>query len=253
MVLRYTILFLFCCYVFPISVRASPPSFVKGQWSFETQGGSLQNKVSDDASPERFTALFFLYDVGPLVQSPNQDRRNLGIAKATTYQESEIRNQNARFGLEYAVLSWLGIGGSFTRSNTQVTNVLPGDYLILASFGVPIPNPRTDPPELGNLGTFFPRTLNANLTVAELEAALHYPVSLFDFYLRGGYGQLWEGGSGRKESLAMGTRIVWENWFVGFEFYRGTLFSDLGRTDFFREEGFRLGAGFRFLPTHKSL
>lgn len=248
MFLRIFVSFPFCVFLITFSLQATPTSFAKGQWSWELQGGSLQNKVSDDASPERFSTLFFLYDVGPLVQSPNPERRNLGLAKAASYQESEIRNQNVRFGLEYALLSWLGFGGSITRSNTQVTNVLPGDYLILASFGVPVPSPRGDAPELTNFGTFFPRTLNANLTVAELEIALHYPIALFDVYLRGGMGQLWEGGSGRKESLAIGTKLVWENWFVTFELYRGSLFSDLGRTDFFREEGFRLGTGFRFLP-----
>lgn len=252
MVLRILVFLLFSVFLAPLSLRANPPSFAKSQWSWEVQGGSLQNKVSDDASPERFSTLFFLYDVGPLVQSPNSERRNLGIAKAATYRESEIRNQNVRLGLEYALLSWLGLGGSITRSDTQVTNVLPGDYLILASLGVPVPSPRVDAPELTNFGTFFPRTLNANLTVAELEVALHYPISFFDFYLRGGIGQLWEGGSGRKESMALGSKIVWESWFVSLELYRGSLFSDLGRTDFFREEGFRLGTGIRFLPKEVS-
>lgn len=228
---------------------AHPKAFEKNQWLFEIQGGSLKSKVSDDASPERFTTLFFLYDVAPLALSPNAERRNLGVAKALNYKESEILNQNVRLGTEYALLSWLGVGGSLTRSNTQVTNVLPGDYLVLASFGIPVPNPREDAPELANFGTFFPRTLNASISSAELEASLHLPVFIFDCYLRGGFGQIWEGGSGRKESISIGSRIVFDTINLSFEFYRSSIFADFGRTDFLREEGLRFGAGYRFLPS----
>ncbi|MCZ8342421.1 MAG: hypothetical protein O9301_05255 [Leptospira sp.] len=227
---------------------ANPKPFEKKQWLFEIQGGSLKSKVSDDASPERFTTLFFLYDVAPLVLSPNAERRNLGAAKALNYNESEILNQNVRFGAEYALLSWLGVGGSLTRSITQVTNVLPGDYLVLASFGIPVPNPREDAPEITNFGTFFPRTLNANITSAELEASLHLPVFIFDCYMRGGFGQVWDGGSGRKESISIGSRVVIDTINLSFEFYRSSIFADFGRTDFLREEGFRFGVGYRFLP-----
>ncbi|MCZ8346975.1 MAG: hypothetical protein O9346_11205 [Leptospiraceae bacterium] len=239
---------IFLCYITCMNIFAGTSAFEKNQWLFEIQGGSLQSKVSDDASPERFTTLFYLYDVAPLVLSSNPERRNLGIAKALDYKESEIINQNLRWGVEYGILSWLGIGGSLTRSNTRVTNVLPGDYLVLASFGVPVPNPREDLPELTNFGTFFPRTLNASIASAELEASLHLPFNIYDFYLRGGLGQIWDGGSGRKESLSLGTRVLIENIAVSFELYRSSIFADFGRTDFLREEGFRLGAGYRYLP-----
>ncbi|GBF50181.1 hypothetical protein LPTSP4_17050 [Leptospira ryugenii] len=244
------LLFLIVIFSLPsqLQLKASTSAFQTKQWLVELQGGSLVSKVSDDASPERFTNLFFLYDVVPLLNSPNIERKNLGLSKSIDYQESQIQNFNARLGVEYAILPWLGLGGSLTRSNTVVTNVLPGDYLILASFGIPIPNPRDDSPELSNYATFISRTLNASITSKELELSLHLPLGNFDFYTRGGLGQIWEGGRGRKESVSIGTRYVYEQILVSLEVYRSSLFSDLGRTDFLKEEGIRIGLGFRILP-----
>jgi hypothetical protein len=62
--------------------------------------------VSEDASAEKFKDLYYIYDIIPLIQSPNAERVNLGIYKSSVFRESEIKSQNYRLGFEYRLFHY---------------------------------------------------------------------------------------------------------------------------------------------------
>lgn len=240
-------LFLFLILVLQIY---SKNSFKRGALLFDFGIGNLKTKVSDDASPERFTTLFFTYDVSPLYNSTNEERRNLGILKALTYKESTIQNIQSRASFEYGLFDYIGIGISYNQSSTKVRNVLPGDYLILASFGIPPESPKQTRPELSNYSTFIRRDLNAIISSVDLDLSFHLPYKNFDPYFRMSYGRLLDGvnnpNEARKLGLALGLRYFINKFTIHSEFYRGRILGDLGRTDFALEEGLRFGIGYSF-------
>ena len=228
----------------------SENSFKKGSMILDISVGNLKTKVSDEASPERFTTLFFIYDVAPLYNSINDERRNLAILKTFTYKESTIQNIQTRTAFEYGLFNNIGIGISYNQSSTRVNNVLPGDYLILSSFGIPPESPKSTKPELSNYSTFIRRDLNAIISTIDFDLSFHLPYKNFDPYLRLSYGRLLDGvnnpGEARKLGSAIGVRFFISKFSIHTEYYKGKILGDLGRTDFALEEGIRLGLGYSF-------
>lgn len=213
--------------------------------------GSPKTIVSEDASSERFKDLYYIYDLIPLIQSPNQERANLGLYKSSVFKQSEIINTNFRFGFEYRLFPLLGLGASYNQSSVTVTNVLPGDYLVLFSSGIPPEPPKNSPPEAGNFTTLFARDLRSTITTGELEASLHLlPNSKkIDPFLRIGYGRAIRGvfGSSEKFTYTGGLRYIHnERVSISLEYFKGDLFGNLGRTDFSVEKGWRIGFGIYF-------
>ncbi len=237
-------LFLF---LFTLTIFSESKNFEKNKFYFDFGYGNLNTKVSDAASAETFSTLYFYYDLNPLIQSQNEERRNLGLYKLSEFKESKIINNHTRFGIEYAVFKYLGIGSSINNSNTKVTNVLPGDYLILYSLGLTPPSPKNSPPEFSNYTTLLRRDLNARISTIDLELSFHFPISNFDFYTRLGYGKILEGSlnpsQAYKTSTIFGTRFFYSKIFLSLEYYNATIIGDLGRSGYAIENGFRFGFG----------
>ena len=207
--------------------------------------------VSEDASAEKFKDLYYIYDIIPLVQSPNAERVNLGIYKSSVFRESEIKSQNIRLGFEYRLFPMLGLGASYNQSNLVVTNVLPGDYLILYSLGLPPESPKNTPPEVSNLTTLNSRDLRSSISTVEAEVNFHLlpKIKNIDPYLRLGYGTAIRGvfGSSQKFTYTAGIRYIFnEKVSTSLEYFKGDLFGNLGRTDFAVEKGWRVGIGIYF-------
>lgn len=207
----------------------------------------LNTTVSDLASAERFREYYTLYDVLPLLESSNEDRRNLGIIKISQFKTSELINNNFRLGYEYKILSFLGIGGSYQYSRVVVTDVLSGDYALLPQFGISPPPPSNTPPDLSNYSTLFPRDLKSKITSLELEGTLH-PIrnpDIWDPYFRFGYGTAIEGvfGPSEKFSYTLGSRFYFDPVYFLLEYSKSDLYGNLGRTNFAIDRGFRIGLG----------
>jgi hypothetical protein len=213
--------------------------------------GSLKTIVSEDASAEKFKDLYYIYDINPLIQSPNSERVNLGLVKSFVFRESKIENVNSRLGFEYRLFRMFGLGTSYNQSSVTVTNVLPGDYLILYSLGLPPESPKNVPPEPSNFSTLNSRDLRSTISTAEVEASIHLlpNVKHLDPFIRLGYGTALRGisGSSQKFSTSAGIRYIYnEKWSVSLEYYKGDLFGNLGRTNFVVESGGRVGLGIYF-------
>lgn len=234
-------------YLFVLPIFSESKSFEKNKFYFDFAFGNLKTKVSEAASAETFSTLYFYYDLNPLIQSQNEERRNLGLYKLSEFRESKIINYNTRFGIEYGVFKYLGMGASLNNSNTKVTNVLPGDYLILYSLGFAPPSSKNSPPEISNYTTLFRRDLNARISTIDLELSFHYPISIYDFYTRFGYGKILEGASNPslayKTSSIFGARFFYSKIFISLEYYHATIIGDLRRSGYAIENGFRFGFG----------
>ncbi len=217
---------------------------------FEFSAGSFKTVVSDLASSDTFRELYYLYDVLPLLNSSNEERRQLGLIKSSQFQTSEILNTNFRLGYEYRIFSFLGLGSSYQYNRVIVTDVLSGDYAILPRFGISPPEPNPSPPDPANFNTLFPRTLRSKITSLELEATFHLIPSSknWDPYFRLGYGTALEGvfGPSEKISYSLGNRYYINNIHWLIEFNQSELYGNLGRTDFAVDSGFRLGGGVRY-------
>ncbi len=213
--------------------------------------GSPKTIVSEDASAEKFKDLYYVYDIVPLIQSPNSERVNLGLVKSSVFRESKIENLNYRLGFEYRFFRILGLGASYNQSSVTVTNVLPGDYLILYSLGLPPEAPKNTPPEPSNFTTLSSRDLRSTIITAEAEASIHLlPGSnKFDPFLRLGIGTALRGvfGSSQKFTYTGGFRYIYDEKFsLSLEYFKGDLYGNLGRTDFAVEKGWRVGFGIYF-------
>jgi hypothetical protein len=237
----------FILFFLVIQIFSETKSYEKNKFYFDLGFGSLNTKVSDAASAETFSRLYFIYDLNPLLQSPNLERRNLGLYKLSEFEESKILNYNSRFGIEYSILKFLGIGASLNNSNTKVTNVLPGDYLILFAFGLLPQEPKNSLPEISNYQTLLRRDLKARISSLDLELSFHYPISNFDFYTRFGYGKILQGSQNpsiaNKTSSMLGVKAFYSKIFISLEYYHATIIADLGRSDYAIENGFRFGFG----------
>ena len=213
--------------------------------------GFPSTTVSEDASPSKFKELYYIYDINPLLQSPNNERVALGLLKSSVFRESKIQNINSRLGFEYRLFPFFGLGASYNQSSVTVTDVLPGDYLILYSLGLPPEAPKNTPPDASNFFSLSSRELRSTITTAEAEFNFHFiPNSkTFDPYFRFGYGTALSGvfGSSQKFTYTGGLRYRFrERWSISTEFFKGDLYGNLGRTDFAVEKGIRLGFGVYF-------
>lgn len=213
--------------------------------------GAPKTIVSEDASSEKFKDLYYIYDIIPLIQSPNSDRSNLGLIKSSVFRQSEINNINYRLGFEYRIFRYFGLGASYNQSSVTVTNVLPGDYLNFYSLGLPPEPPKNTPPEPANYNTLFSRDLRSKIITAEAEASFHFLPNFkkIDPFIRFGYGTALRGvfGSSQKFTYTGGIRYIYnERISLSFEYFKGDLFGNLGRTDFAVEKGWRIGLGVYF-------
>ena len=232
-------------------INFNSPLTAREKVQIEFSFGAPKTIVSEDASAEKFKDLYYVYDIIPLIQSPNTERSNLGLVKSSVFRESKIENVNSRLGFEYRLFRMFGLGASYNQSIVTVTNVLPGDYLILYSLGLPPETPKSTPPEVSNFSTLNSRDLRSTITTAEVEASVHLLPNArqFDPFIRLGYGTAIRGvsGSSQKFSYTAGIRYIYNDRFsISLEYYKGDLLGNLGRTDFVVERGGRVGLGIYF-------
>jgi hypothetical protein len=173
------------------------------------------------------------------------------LVKSSVFRESKIENVNSRLGFEYRLFRMFGLGASYNQSIVTVTNVLPGDYLIFYSLGLPPETPKNTPPEASNFSTLNSRDLRSTISTAEVEASVHLlpNAKQFDPFIRLGYGTAIRGvsGSSQKFSYTAGIRYIYNDRFsISLEYYKGDLLGNLGRTDFVVERGGRVGLGIYF-------
>lgn len=235
-------------FFFSFGLFAEDTGFAKKGFLLEMTGGSANAMVNQQASAETTRNLFFAYNINPLWNSPNVDRKNLALYQAASFESSKIVSRPTRVLVEYNILKYLSFGISYNQSLITVTNVLAGDYVFLPFLGVTPDAPKNQPPELSNYFSFVKREINDSVGSLDVNLRLHYPISIFDPYLLLGVGKGVTESFGirnyEKTSAGIGLRVMFYDpfYFVMEGFindYRG----NLGRSDFLGERGFRFGVG----------
>jgi hypothetical protein len=71
-------------------INFNSPLTAREKVQIEFSFGAPKTIVSEDASAEKFKDLYYVYDIIPLIQSPNSERVNLGLVKSSVFRESKI-------------------------------------------------------------------------------------------------------------------------------------------------------------------
>ncbi|MCB1172491.1 MAG: hypothetical protein KDK39_02945 [Leptospiraceae bacterium] len=113
---------------------ASTDLFRQGEVFIELSGG-LAKPSGDAVRAWENDAGAMLLSASMLVSS-NNDRKLYGAYQFSKMGDPESQSKNARFGVEYAVLDWLGLGGSFQSTKVEIRNafVNSADLAFLALF-----------------------------------------------------------------------------------------------------------------------
>ncbi len=225
------------------------PSYHKGKLLLEIGFGNLNSKISSKSDPNTLTELYFLYDVLPYLNSTDSQNVNLGIFKYGSYQKPVAENYNARFGIEYALLDWFGVGISGSGTRFSIKNITPGEYLTYPSYFI-LPSSRyTSSPTYTDYINLYRQDFHVNFGTIDVEASLHYPLGSFDPYIRYGYG-IAPGYSGvYKSSHVAGFRFFWDESYIQIEYLQNFLYGigfHIQQTDYLLERGFRFGLGYSF-------
>lgn len=118
--LLFTIIF----FLIPLHIIAqSNDLFRDGELFFDIEGG-----VSKVESPAidflKDTSLYQFSAITNANQSPssgvNQNRQILGFYQLINTPEPEVSVKRGRFGIEYAVTNWLGLGGSLNSTKIKI-------------------------------------------------------------------------------------------------------------------------------------
>lgn len=221
------------------------PSYHKGRIIADLSFGSLHSEISNRSNPNTLTALYFLYDVRPLLLSSNSESLNLGILKYSSYEKPQLQNYNSRLGFEYAVFDYLGIGASVTATRFRITKITPGDYLSNPSLYILPGGPRIGSPNVSDYFSFNQQEFKINFATVNAEASLHYPYNNIDPFIRFGYGATPGYPGVYKSSLSAGTRIFWEDSFIQLEYIQNFLHGiQIYQTDYLLEKGITFGIGY---------
>lgn len=237
--------FLFLIFTLAAEDNEDKPSYHKGKILTDISFGSFSSEISSRSNPNTLTSLYFLYDLRPLLLSPNPESVNLGVYKYGSYQKPEVENYNARLGIEYAVFDWLGLGISTAATRFKISKITPGNYLSYPVSYILPQGPSGNSPIISDYFSFVRQEFKINFATIDLEASIHYPYQYFDPYFRIGYGVTPGFPGVFKSSLAGGFRIFLNDSYLQLEYSQNFLYGiKIEQTDYLLERGVRFGVGY---------
>lgn len=118
--------------------------FYSGRLFFEFQGGYDKPDISDQTTFRSENEIWKDYEI--IIQSTNSLRRTVSLLKVVNNEKPTYEGKSRKFGIEYALFDFLGIGLSYsvtslTAKNFRVDELEKYDPYFLLGFGSGFTNP----------------------------------------------------------------------------------------------------------------
>lgn len=159
------------------SLHAEEDLFRKGQF-FIDLGYAAGQPRGEELDYLTDSTAYQLDSYRLLLLSTNQQKQLLGALRLATYSEPNKSAQSGRLGFEYAVVNWLGVGGSLNTEKIRLKGIYTGPIFDITYYLLPIFGTSCD--------GFFNATASCNPGILDYIASTKYdlkstPLNTLDF------------------------------------------------------------------------